>query len=286
MGAATKLSMARAHETCFICSHILRWADDRRSLEWPPDPMPMDCPMQAFAVLRDSLYFFRCNLLAIAYLCLPLIGLQVLGGYLLESFLGAQRSTWFTWMLILAIYPLYTCALLRYLDARHHGIEPSAQDIWPPALKRVPTFIMLMVMNLLIIALCAGVLFLLSARFILGVPVFTVIAALVAVVFLWLTVRLSLAQPLLVVREITAIKAMQESFALTRQDFWTIPVSMVGAAVPLLLLSMGSFWLQPLHPVAAVLFDIATLFAQLSYTVVAYRLFTVLSNTHPQTPAA
>lgn len=241
--------------------------------------------MQAFAVLRDSFYFFRCNLLAIAYLCLPLIALQVLGGYLLESILG-QRSTLFSWMLVLAVYPLYTCALLRYLDARHHGIAPMAQDIWPAALKRVPTFIMLMAINLLIMAVCAGVLFLLSTWLILGVAVFTFVGALIAVTFLWLTVRLSLAQPLLVTRGLTALGAMQESFALTRRHFWTIPVSMVGAAVPLLFISMGSFFLQPLHPVATVFADVATLFAQLSYTVVAYRLFTVLSNPQPESPGA
>ena len=85
--------------------------------------------MNMTSALRDSWYFFSHNLVAIARLCLPLI---VLEGLLLQqvtSLVDAESATLWRLLAGLLFYPLYSAALILFLDARSHGVTPRARDL-------------------------------------------------------------------------------------------------------------------------------------------------------------
>ncbi|WP_213875422.1 hypothetical protein [Pseudomonas sp. dw_358] len=240
--------------------------------------------MQAFAVLRDSLYFFRCNLIAIARLCLPVIIPQALAVQLLD-FMDSDRPVYGDVILMLVFSSFYTGALLVYLDARINGGDPTTQKVFAVASTRIPALISLAMLNLLIITASAAVLVFPGIVMLTGMVVSpSVPIALIAlgtVLALWLSIRLSLTQPLLIVRSLNPTAAIRESFALTRGHFWLVAASLTGAVLPLFAFQMGRFFL-PSHPMVDVLLDIFILFVQLGAAVVAYRLSCLLTDIHRQ----
>jgi len=72
--------------------------------------------MNPLSVLRDSLYFFRRHLPNIIQLCLPLVVLEALLTQLLYRQLGDQASPAYGMLISLLCYPLYSAALILYLD--------------------------------------------------------------------------------------------------------------------------------------------------------------------------
>ena len=91
--------------------------------------------MNMTSALRDSWYFFSHNLVAIARLCLPLI---VLEGLLLQqvtSLVDAESATLWSLLAGLLFYPLYSAALILFLDARSQGQQPRALDLLTASLR-------------------------------------------------------------------------------------------------------------------------------------------------------
>ena len=101
----------------------------------------------------------------------------------------------------LVVYPLYTAALILYLDARSRGEAPRTRDLIAAALLQWPRFALLTALNTLLILI--GI----SLYFLPG---------------LWLMVVLAFGEYLLVLRGMAPLAAMKESARLSRGNFWRI----------------------------------------------------------------
>lgn len=215
--------------------------------------------MNALHVLRDSWYFFSHNLLAITRLCLPLI---VLEGLLLQQVssqvAGDSASLWRI-LAGLLFYPLYTGALILFIESRSQGQTPRSRDLLAISLRLWPGFAVLAGLSILAIMLGAS-LFILPG--------------------LWLMVKLAFAEYLLVLRGLGPLRALHESFELTSGYFWPILLCVLAVMLPLWLLDA---WTQAASEAGAqalpsLLLDCANRFLQLFSTVVLFRLFMLRGN--------
>jgi hypothetical protein len=217
--------------------------------------------MNVLNVLRDSWYFFSHHWPTIVRLCLPLI---VLEGLLLQQVnQHVDDELLAVWRILagLLFYPLYTGALILFLDARSNGQAPRARDLLAASLRLWPSFAVLAGVSMLAILLGAS-LFVLPG--------------------LWLMVKLAFAEYLLVLRGLGPLRALQESFELTSGHFWSILLCVLAVMLPLWLLDA---WTQALagldaDPIASLLLDCINRFLQLFSTVVLFRLF-MLRSTQP-----
>ncbi|MCE5362307.1 YciC family protein [Pseudomonas anguilliseptica] len=217
--------------------------------------------MHMFSVLRDSWYFFSHNLLAITRLCLPLIVLEGLFLQQVSSLAPAQSAD--SWRLLagLLFYPLYSAALILFLDARSNGLQPPVRDLLAAALRLWPRF-----------ALLAAIM---TLAILLG-------ASLYVLPGIWLIVKLAFAEYLLVLRGMPPLKALQESFAMSTGYFWPILGCVLIVMLPLWLLDA---WSQTQASLAddsllSLLMDCTNRFLQLFSSVVLFRLF-MLRSTQP-----
>jgi hypothetical protein len=108
--------------------------------------------MNPLSVLRDSLYFFRRHLPNILQLCLPLVVLEALVTQLLYRQLGDQASPAYGMLVSLLFYPLYSAALILYLDTRSNGQEIAKRDLFARALQLWPRWPLILISSLLIMA--------------------------------------------------------------------------------------------------------------------------------------
>ncbi|MNF34032.1 hypothetical protein D3C85_653550 [compost metagenome] len=210
--------------------------------------------MNAFHVLRDAWYFFSHNLAAIARLCLPLVVLEALVQQVVSARVGGEAAAAYGILVGLLFYPLYTAALILFLDARSRGEAPANRDLLAASLRLWPGFALLAGLSTLAIMLGAS-LFVLPG--------------------LWIMIKLAFAEYLLVLRGLSPIKALHESFELTSGYFWQILTCVLCVMLPLWLLSWAS---QPAEGEQAdvllsLLLDSANGFLQLFASVVLFRLF-------------
>lgn len=210
--------------------------------------------MNAFHVLRDAWFFFSHNLAAIARLCLPLVVLEALVQQVVSARVGVEAAAAYGILVGLLFYPLYTAALILFLDARSRGEAPANRDLLAASLRLWPGFALLAGLSTLAIMLGAS-LFVLPG--------------------LWIMIKLAFAEYLLVLRGLSPIKALHESFELTSGYFWQILTCVLCVMLPLWLLSWAS---QPAEGAQAdvllsLLLDSANGFLQLFASVVLFRLF-------------
>lgn len=95
--------------------------------------------MNPMTVLRDALYFTQRNLGQIVMLCLPLIVLETIITQMVSSASGPDASPGYDLLVGLLVYPLYTGALILFLDARSRGESPRNSDLLARALSSGPT---------------------------------------------------------------------------------------------------------------------------------------------------
>ena len=214
--------------------------------------------MNPLDVLRDSFRFTLRNLGAIVQLCLPLVVLEAFLQQILDHTLGADAFPGYSVIVGLLVYPLYTGALILFLDARTRGESPRIKDVWAMALSLWPRFALLTALSTLLILLG------LSLYFLPG---------------LWLMVVLAFAEYLLVLRGMPALAAMKESLRLTRGHFWRILVCLLCVMTPLWLLKGASVAAYPEPaPLLGLLMDSAHSFLQLFTSVVLFRLFMLIGG--------
>ncbi len=215
--------------------------------------------MNPLNVLRDSFYFFQRNLGAIVQLCLPLVIVEAILQQVLEHSLGEDAFAGYGVIVGLLVYPLYTAALILFLDARSRGESPRTMEVLAMSLALWPRFALLTAMSTLLILLG------LSLYFLPG---------------LWLMVTLAFAEYLLVLRGMPALTAMKESFRLTRGHFLRILVCLLCVMTPLWLLKGASVaaWPDLENPLLAVLINSAHSFLQLFTSVVLFRLFMLIAG--------
>lgn len=215
--------------------------------------------MTPLDVLRDSLYFFQRNLRSILALCLPLVVLEALLQHAVQGVMGPEVFPGYKVALSLLIYPLYTGALILFLDARSRGESPHTRDLLALSLTLWPRFALLTAISSLLILLG------LSLYFLPG---------------LMLMVMLAFADFLLVLKGLQPLAAIKESLRLTRGHFLRILLCILCVMVPLWLLmyASGVAFPEPQNLVLGVLIDSAYSFLQLFTSVVLFRLFMLIGD--------
>ncbi len=222
--------------------------------------------MNPLTVIQDSLYFFRRNLGGILVLCLPLVVLEALAKQALGNAMAADASPAYELVVGLFFYPLYTGALILFLDARTRGEQPQTRNLLAMALRLWPTFAVLSAMSTLLIMF--------------GLSLFIVPG-------LWVMIKLAFCEYLLVLRRLTPFMAMRESMLMTTGHFVRILTCILLIYIPLSLLEGVSLYLLPepqSAPVSLALDSIAS-FLQLFTSVVMFRLFMLISES-PRQPEA
>jgi hypothetical protein len=220
--------------------------------------------MNPFNVLRDSLFFFKRHLGRIAQLCLPLVILEAVLQQGVDSAIGPQGFSGYSVIVGLLVYPLYTAALILFLDARSRGESPRSRDLLATAVTLWPRFALLTALNTLLILVG------LSLYFLPG---------------LWLMVVLAFGEYLLVLRGLAPVAAMKESLRMTRGSFWRILLCILCVMVPLWLLKGASLsvYPPPQNPLIALLIDSVHSFLQLFTSVVLFRMFMLIAE-KPENP--
>ena len=94
--------------------------------------------MNPLTVLRDSLYFFQRNLSQIVTLCLPLVIVEAILQRIVDDAVGPDASAGFGLIVGLLLYPLYTAALILFLDARSRGESPRNRELLAQAVNLGP----------------------------------------------------------------------------------------------------------------------------------------------------
>jgi hypothetical protein len=213
--------------------------------------------MNPLNVLRDAWYFSSRHLLYVALLCLPLIGLECALQRILQESMDFQVPPVYSVLLALIIYPLYSAALILFMDARTRGETPKVSALWLAGALIWPRFSLLAAISTLLIML--------------GMSLFILPA-------LWVMTRLAFAEYLLVLEGRSPLQAMRDSYELTRGHFWKILFCLTVVMVPVWGLD---FWLAdaPDEPRMDAISDILSGslvgFAQLFSSVALYRLYTL-----------
>ena len=212
--------------------------------------------MNPLSVLRDSLYFFRRHLANIVQLCLPLIVLEALGTQLLYQQLGDQASPIYGMLVSLLVYPLYSAALILYLDTRSQGQETSKGNLLARAVQLWPALALLILISTLLIM--AGL-------------------ALFVIPGIWVMINLVFAEYLLVLRGLPVVQAMRESARMTTGHFMRILVCVFAALAPAWLFDglMLMAFPQP-EPVLTLALSSVSGVLQLFSSVVLFRIFMLL----------
>lgn len=215
--------------------------------------------MNPFEVLRDSLYFSKRNLSQIVQLCLPLVILEAFLQQIVDNTTGPDGFPGYSMIVGLLVYPLYTGALILFLDARSRGESPRIRDLLAASATLWPRFALLTVLNTLLIL--TG----LALYYLPGI---------------WLMVTLAFAEYLLVLRGLTPLAAMKESLRLTRGHFLPILVCILAVIAPLWLLQGASLeaYPEPHNPALVLLIDSVISFLQLFTSVVLFRLFMLIGE--------
>ena len=213
--------------------------------------------MNPQSILRDAWYFFSRHLGAIARLCLPFIVLETLLQLLLAERYDAQLQGAGELLAGLLFYPLYSGALILYLDSRTRDRTPGTQALWAMALRLWPRLALLGALSSLLIMLGISLLVLPG---------------------IWLMVRLAFADYLLVLRGLAPLPALRESLEQTRGHFWPILLLLLFILIPLWGVEAWLFArLDPSAFAPRLLLGSAIGFAQLFASVVLYRCFMLCS---------
>jgi hypothetical protein len=219
--------------------------------------------MNPLTIIQDSLYFFRRNFASIITLCLPLVILEALTKQLLGSSAADGSASW-QLLIGLLFYPLYTGALILFLDAKTRGETPAKRNLLAATLRMWPTFAVLTALSTLLIM--AG----LSLFIVPGV---------------WVMIKLVFSEYLLVLRGLGPLDAMRESFKMTRGHVVRILVCVLFVYIPLSVLEGLSFYVLPdqQSPMLSLIVDSVSSFLQLFISVVMFRLFMLIDE--PAQPA-
>ncbi|EJM85788.1 hypothetical protein family (UPF0259) [Pseudomonas sp. GM74] len=214
--------------------------------------------MNPLDVLRDSLYFFRLNLGQIVQLCLPLVMLEALLQQVVDHSTEPDSFPGISVIVGLLVYPLYTAALILFLDARSRGESPSNRELLSRSAYLWPRFALLTALNTVLILLG------LSLYFLPGI---------------YLMVTLAFGEYLLVLRGLAPLAAMKESLRLTSGHFLRILLCILCVMGPLWLLKGVTLaaYPEPQNPVISLLIDSAHSFLQLFTSVVLFRLFMLIN---------
>jgi hypothetical protein len=182
--------------------------------------------------------------------------LEALSTQLLYRQLGEQASPAYGMLISLLFYPLYSAALILYLDTRSNGQEIRKRDLFARAVQLWPQLALLITISSLLI-----------------------MAGLALLVFpgVWIMINLVFAEYLLVLRGLPVVQSMRESARMTTGHFLRIMICVLGVLAPIWLID-GLLLMAFPEPAPGVELALDSLsgFLQLFSTVVLYRLFMLL----------
>jgi hypothetical protein len=211
--------------------------------------------MNPLPILRDAWYFYSRNLLSIALLCLPLLAIEAVVTYLLGQSLAKEQVMPYSLMVGLMFSPLYNAALILFLASRTTGQFPPLTQLWAAALRLWPVYALLTGLSAMLLMLGLSLLVLPGV---------------------WLMVKISFAEFLLVLRGRSPLDALRESFTLTRGHFWQILLCMFAVMIPLWGISAWLFrpegGFNP-EDISSLPWQVLIGFGQLFTTVVLFRFF-------------
>ncbi|WP_295476379.1 YciC family protein [uncultured Pseudomonas sp.] len=218
--------------------------------------------MNPLNIIQDSLYFFRHNLLAILLLCLPPVILEGVVKQAVQASAQAQASTAYELIVGLLFYPLYSGALILFMDARTRGENPPITELWGQTLRLWPSFALLSAISTLLIMF--------------GLSLFVLPG-------LWVMIKLAFSEYLLVLRQRTPFMAMRESMLMTTGHFTRILVCLLIIYIPISLFEAAGMYLLPApqSPSVEVLLNSLTSFLQLFMGVTLFRLFMLIEQERP-----
>lgn len=217
--------------------------------------------MNVLAILRDAWFFYSRHFLTIVRLCLPLILLESLTRLALDHWLGDNAPPALDLLVGLIFYPLYVGALILFLDARSRGHDPALGAVYARALPLWPALAVLSGLGTLLILLGAS-LFVLPG--------------------IWVMVKIAFAEYLLVLRGLTPLAALKQSFQLTRGRFLLVLGCVMTVLLPVWMIEV---WIAaqlfadetpPLLP--AMLLDGVVGLLQLLPTIMLFRCFMLCSE--------
>lgn len=224
--------------------------------------------MKPMPILRDAWYFFRSHFLALALLCMPLLALKGLSHLALVHWLGDSASPAYDILVTLMFMPLYSGALILYLGSRTAGAYPGTMELLSRAVQIWPLYALLTSLSALLI-MCGLMLLILPA--------------------VWVMVRISFAEYLLVLQGKAPVDALRESFRLTEGHFWSILGCMLCVILPIWTLTAWIFHpdhgLDPMS-VSTLPLQVLIGFAQLFVTVALFRFFMLVqaAERSPEAP--
>ena len=217
--------------------------------------------MNVLAILRDAWFFYSRHFLTIVRLCLPLILLESLTRLGIDHWLANDAPPALDLLVGLIFYPLYVGALILFLDARSRGHDPALGAVYARALPLWPALAVLSGLGTLLILLGAS-LFVLPG--------------------IWVMVKIAFAEYLLVLRGLTPLAALKQSFQLTRGHFLLALGCVMTVLLPVWMLEV---WIAaqlfadetpPLLP--AMLLDGVVGLLQLLPTIMLFRCFMLCSE--------
>lgn len=173
--------------------------------------------MNVLAILRDAWFFYSRHFLTIVRLCLPLILLESATRLTLDHWLGEDVLPALDLLVGLIFYPLYVGALILFLDARSRGHDPALGAVYARALPLWPALAVLSGLGTLLILLGAS-LFVLPG--------------------IWVMVKIAFAEYLLVLRGLTPLAALKQSFQLTRGHFLLVLGCVMTVLLPVWMLEV------------------------------------------------
>jgi hypothetical protein len=215
--------------------------------------------MNPLTVLHDSFQFFSRHLANIAPLCLPLIAAECLVRAVVAGLTDPGHAPAYELLVGLFFYPLYSAALILFLDARSQGQRPAVRNLLAAALPLWPSLAVLAGLSTLLIMLSGALLLPLA---------------------LWVMVKLAFADYLLVLRGLSPLQAMRESFLLSIGHFWSLLACVLLVIVPLWLLDDWTLQLLGEQPdaIGSLLLDVVNGFLQLFSSVVLFRCYMLCSQ--------
>lgn len=223
--------------------------------------------MNLLTIVQDSLYFFRTHLFSIVRLCLPLLALQSVAEQLVDAQVHSASRGAFDILIGLLFYPIYTAALILYLDSRSNGEHPPLRLLLATGMRLWPRFALLA-------AVC-------SLAVLLGMALYLLPG-------LWLMARLAFSEYLMVLRGLGPLDAIKQSFALTKAPFWRVLSCVLIVLIPLWLLDAASatVWPDDDNPWLTLAIDCVSGLVQLLTTVLLFRLFMLETDPTLREPRA
>jgi len=158
--------------------------------------MPENKELQIKPILSDSYFFYLRNFRQIASLCLPFLLLEAFLELLFTSSKNFQALYWVSYV---ALYPIYTAALILFMAKSADKDHPRNMDIIAASLKIWWPFYILTVAHLAL-----GV----AGLFLFIIP------------GVWIIVRLSFAEFYLILNGLTPWEAIRQSVESTKPYFW------------------------------------------------------------------